>query len=85
RRLRPAMPFNQRALVRAAAGAPTIHLASSVLGSAVELPGPEAALLAELCVHGTQAAGPPALAPLRQSLLAERVPLLLRLGALMAA
>ena len=55
--IRPASPFNQLALQASRAGTASIHLASPVLGSCIELPHAEAMLLAGLCGFGTTSAG----------------------------
>lgn len=84
-RVRTGSGFNQQALESAAAGAGAVQLASPVLGSCLELPGPEARHLAILCEQGTGAVVPGTVAAASQWFLAERLPLLLRLGALVPA
>ncbi len=77
--IQPASMFNRLALQSAGPGTSSIHLASPVLGSCIELPGQEAQHLASLCAQGSQAPGAEAGSPFRQWFLTERLPLLLRL------
>jgi hypothetical protein len=82
RRLAPGSPFN--ALALRAAGAGPVQLASPVLGSCIELPGPAGRVVAGLCGCGPdpnlEALDPAS----RQWLLREQLPLLVRLGVLTA-